>query len=455
VILLGANGTQVLVVRNGMFLAFPEVDLPRFQRVAPHLAAALRRDWGQEIVCLFSQATATRSEVAPGLRYYVAQAPRCQNASRGSSWVSVVSLDTSAFSDSNDYDTLSASLARCGREAATTPGPLEQLDWFPKLTAWIDKCIGPSGLHLTGPFRQLNASPTFSLIRFETNGSAVWFKAVGEPNVHELWISRYLAQFYPDFVPRILGICEEWNAWLTAEVQGTHLDENSDIDTWTAVTRTLAHLQIASIADTLHLIEAGCRDVRVSTLVDSVDPFLDVMAILMVQQTKESPARLGRKELAVLGSQLKDALSAYSNLDIRNTLGHLDLNPGNIIASRDHCTLLDWAEASVGPPFLTLQFLLERLRRLRPADESWERRLLSEYSAHWRSLVGPGEITEALAVAPLLAVYTYAAAADTWREAHRMDDPDIARHFRSLTRRIKREADLWSACRRSSVAFTA
>jgi len=444
VILLDRNGMQVLLVRNGTRLAFPEVEVPCFQRIAPNLSAAVKREWGQEVLCLFPLGNVTSSKVPRGQRYYLAQAFHCRDAARQSSWVPMASLRPSAFRDSADYGTLSACRARFSPNGGNTSGPFEKLGWFPEVTAWIDKSIGPSGLRLTGTFRQLNASAAFSLIRFETNGPAVWFKAVGEPNVHEVEISRYLARFYPDFVPNILAVREQWNAWLTTEAQGTHLDEHSDIETWIMVAKTLADLQIASIGHSLHLIKAGCRDVRACALIDSVDPLLEAMATLMEQQTKVSPAPLGRKELAVLGTQLKDVLSAYSNLDIRNTLGHLDFNPGNIIASQGHCVFLDWAEACVGPPFLTVQFLIERLRRLRRADESWELRLLSAYSENWRSLVGNREITEALAVAPLLAAFTYTASAGTWRDASRLNDPDIARHFRSLTRRIKHEADRWS-----------
>jgi hypothetical protein len=319
------------------------------------------------------------------------------------------------------------------------------MGWFKKVIEWVEAEAAVVSLRLTGAFHQLNASATFSLIRFDTNGPALWFKCVGEPTAHELPISRTLARLFPAFVPRILAVHEEWNAWLTIEVPGTHPDEKSDIGVWATLTRTLADLQIASIGSTLHFIEIGCRDVRACTLVGCVDPFLDMIANLMARQSKQRPAPLTPSEIAALGIRLKDVLSAYSNLDILNTLGHLDFNPGNIIASGDHCVLLDWAEACVGPPFLTFQYLVERLRRLQPAHEAWEARLLSEYSEKWQSFVGPREMAEALAAAPLLAVFTYAAAAGTWRDADRLEDPDIARHFRSLARRMKVEADRWSA----------
>jgi len=438
----------VFLVQKGMLLAFPDVELPPFQRIAPHLATALKHDWGQEIIYLFY------SSVRPGIarepRHYVAQALHCHHARAGSNWVRVASLDASAFEDGEEYNTLIACLARLGRETALGSGPFERLGWFPEVTAWIDQSIGPFGVHLTGAFHQLNASATFSLIRFETDGPAVWFKAVGEPNLHELHVSRHLARFYPDFVPKVLAVREEWNAWLTVEVQGTHLDENSDLSEWTAVAKTLANLQILSMGDTLHLIEVGCKDVRVNALVDCVDPLLDKMAHLMGQQTKQLPVPLSCKELSVLRTQLRVLLSAYSNLDIPNTLGHLDFNPGNIITSRDHCLFLDWADGCVGPPFPTFEYLLERLRRFRPSDESLKRRLLSEYSEIWGSFLGPRELTEALALTPLLAVFTFAVAQNIWHDPDLLREPNTVKLLRSLGRHMKLKADHMSARRLNS-----
>ena len=180
--------------------------------------------------------------------------------------------------------------------------------------------------------------------------------------------------------------------------------------------QVLADLQIASFGQTLHLVDAGCRDMRLCSLVDIVQPFLEVMAGLMEQQTKVSPARLSRTEIHTLGAQLQEALSIFDNSGLPNALGHLDFNPGNILVSGNHCVFLDWAEACAGHPFVTFQYLLEHLRRLCPVSESWEPRLLSAYTAKWRFFVEPKALTETIAVARLLAPFTYAIAGGAWRE---------------------------------------
>ena len=117
-----------------------------------------------------------------------------------------------------------------------------------ELRHWTAHVIRPLGLELTGPLRQYNASPSFSLIRFETNGPAVWFKAVGEPNLREFPITLKLAELFPRFMPEVLGTKPEWNGWLSREVDGQNLGETKDIALWEQAATDLARLQIQSIS---------------------------------------------------------------------------------------------------------------------------------------------------------------------------------------------------------------
>src|SRR5262249_28482244 len=71
------------------------------------------------------------------------------------------------------------------QEPFATPG------WMADLFNWAQAQL-LSGLQLTGAFQQFNAEPTFALVRLETNGPAVWFKAVGEPNKREYSITLAL-----------------------------------------------------------------------------------------------------------------------------------------------------------------------------------------------------------------------------------------------------------------------
>jgi prolyl oligopeptidase len=441
VILLASSGADVLVCQYQACLALPTVPIPLQQRVAENLTAFLGREWSEDAISLFalnpqSDECQTRYEVAES----IAAQP---STTEGFRWVSVSSLKESQFEDARDCEAIAKALAQCEHYAkGRAHSPFGQLGWFTDLREWVRDQTDTVGLTLSGRFTQLNASPAFSLIRFETNGPAVWFKAIGEPNLREYPITLALAQYFPAFVPRVVAKREDWNGWLALEAEGAHPVEDSGIDVWRRVTKTLGKLQTSSIGQALHLLNVGCRDARACSLLEIITPFFEVIAEFMKWQTKKSPPALSRNELQNLRIQLQDVLAGAADSEIPDTIGHFDFNPGNIIVSHDRCVFLDWAEACVGSPFLTFRYMLEHLRRVHQHDESWERTLTADYADHWSSFFSSDEVSRALRTSSLLAVFAYAACGDAWRDPASRSHPEIPRLLRSLTRRMKREADL-------------
>ena len=120
-------------------------------------------------------------------------------------------------------------------------------------------------------------------------------------------------------------------------------------------------------------------------------------------------------------------------------LGHLDLNPGNIIIAANQCIFLDWAEAYVGNPLFSLEYLLQHARRAFGEASDVRTKMIAAYCAEWHVVASPTAVTAALAFAPLLAVFAYAAGTDTWRQPQELEEP-TAGYLRSLARRMHREA---------------
>jgi hypothetical protein len=441
-IVFGQGGNELLLApATGGFL-LPSVEIPRWQRIAENLTVAMKNDWGHKVVCLFSP-NVVPAGFPNGCKYKVMES--CEAVAKSSlrtEWVSVASLSEVAFTDPADHLAVQRSLAECTElSGVEAPGPFAKLGWFKELQAWIKEVIAPLGFHLTGSFAQLNASPSFSLVRFETNGPALWFKAVGKPNLREFPVTLTLARLFPQHLSPILAARPEWNGWLALEVEGTNLGETQGAQHWRAAASALTKLQIESIGNSGALIQCGARNLRVRTLSELVRPFLDAMGQLMEEQTKVPPPVLSRCELMLLGEQIEEALSLSTNLGIPDALGHLDLNPGNVIVSGAHCVFLDWAEAYVGNPLFSFQYLVEHFRRMAGVDATAESGLTSAYADEWQSFVSPERLQEAFASTPMLAVFAYAAASDAWGDQARFQDPTVAGYLRSLTRRMHREAN--------------
>lgn len=441
VVILGGGGTEVLLVPEGDRFVLPSVAIPRWQRVAENLTAAIKTDWGEEVVCLFDLDASAVTDRA-GIRYQAAE-HWCSNGGSKvpTRWVPVSALTEDSLTDCSDYlATRQSTTARIAEMQDSPAGPFARLGWFKELREWVEAVIEPMGFHLNGKFRQLNASPSFSLVRLETDGPALWFKAVGEPNQKECLLTCTLARLFPNYLPRVLATRPDWNGWLTSEVAGTLLWDVQETALWERAAAALAELQIESIDHGVQIFTAGARDLGAPALSKLIQPFIEIMTQLMERQSKVPPAVLDRKELLLLGGRIQNAVDALEALGIPATLGHLDLNPGNIIVSPSRCAFLDWVEAYLGNPFCSLQYLLEHLRRTPWTNAAIETKLVESYCAQWEHIVSRGTLAEALGLTPFLAAFAYAVGSDVWRDTERLQEPATAGYLRSLTRRMNREA---------------
>jgi hypothetical protein len=437
------DGCELLCLPDGPYQSLPSVDIPRWQRVAEPIRNALKTHLNLDAYSLFtcSREPAT-SETSPTLF----QAMECVHPDGPlpptASWAPFSSLSVASFRDAEDSHRICNVLRTLSHhDESHSEGPFAKPGWLREICRWIAQQIEPLKITLTGNFRQLNASSSFSLIRFETTGPAVWFKAVGKPNSHEFNIVSILAALFPAYLPPIIAVRPELNAWLTAEVEGTSPDADSNFSTWGTISARLAELQIASVHQVPRLLSSGCRDIRVSSLLNSADDFFAIMDKLMEQQVKTPPSILTSQEILDLSKRIKEILSLLAATCIPDTLNHLDLNPGNIFVAGDRCTFIDWAEAAIGHPFLTFQYLLEHLTRLRSDYADRREELVSAYASQWHRFAPPSVVSHSLALAPLIAVFAYAVSACTWHEPETFASPRVAGYFRSLIRRMKREAD--------------
>jgi Phosphotransferase enzyme family len=441
VIVLSSDGREILLAVDGDRFALLSVEIPRWQRVTENLTEAVKSGWGEKIVCLFELSELAGTH-GTGIHYETARHWRTVDVPKmPTRWVPVAALFNDSLTGVANHLAIQQASELCGGGNTSPAGPFTSLGWFNELREWVEGIIQPLGFHLNGNFRQLNASPSFSLIRFETDGPALWFKAVGEPNQREFPITCELSRLFPRYVPIVLGTRPEWNGWLTREAVGKLLSDAQGNDLWEKAASALAELQIDSIDHGAQILAAGAHDLCIGELSKRVGPFIETMAQLMERQIKTPPAALNRKELLLLGDRLQTALEALETLGIPETLGHLDLNPGNIVTLPDRCVFLDWAEAYIGNPFFTFQYLLEHLRRTAGGDSALKMSLVSSYHEPWKRMVGSTAIDDALSLTPLLAAFAYTAGSDVWRDEARMQDPATAGYLRSLARRMHREAN--------------
>jgi hypothetical protein len=323
-IIVRRNGSEILVSSNGFDWSLPCLEISSQHRIAEQLTKKLHAERGLGAYCLFTLNPSNPDRHTERTKYAVMEALQDNDrAPAASRWLPIGGQGSRLVDPTEDNAAITDAL----QEMNTAIGPFARPGWLRELFAWAQTQIDPLGLRVTGAIRQLNASPAFSLIRLETTGPAIWFKATGEPNLHELSISLALARLFPDHVPEILGVHSTWNGWLSKDASGILLDDCEESFFWEEAARQLATLQLASVGKCTELLENSCKDLRLPTLVKLVDPFLARMADLMAAQVKQLPEPLATPSLTLLGERLKEACALLHELDLPDTLGHVDCNP--------------------------------------------------------------------------------------------------------------------------------
>ena len=441
-IVLRRDGSEVLLSSSASGWSLPCVQVSHRKRIAQQLVTELNGEWGLQAYCFFLPSLTTPDRNVQSGNYAVLESIKHNGeAPKGTYWIPCKASLCQLTQSIEDNHAIKESLRELDSYAnQSKAGPFGKPGWLRDLFVWAQEQVNPLGLRVNGNLQQFNASPTFSLIRLETNGPAAWFKATGEPNRHELPITVSLTRLFPRNLPPLLGVHPSWNGWLSEEVSGATLDQFTELSIWEKVANDLAELQIASIGKDAELLGAGCKDLRIPILVDLIDPFFTHMSEFMAAQQKQIPPPLTTSQLSSLAIRLKESCSLLHDLRVPHTLGHIDFNPGNVLISPARSVFLDWAEGCVTNPLVTFEYLLEHSRRSHIHDTAATKRIAAAYLRPWNALLSSDDLARGMTVSPLVAVFVYALAGDAWCSPDTLHNSRRSGYLRSLTRRMYREA---------------
>ena len=439
--ILRRNASELLVIKSEAGFDLPCVETPTHGRIALALNAQVRALWNLDVYSLYPVPAATSGHASS--RYHVVEALQYEAViPRTGQWLPICSVTADHFVEYQDFEAIETWTISPGRRYPHGRyAPFEKPGWFFDVRDWVQDAIRPFQLKLTGTFQQFNASSSFSLIRFETDAGAVWFKAVGHPNEREFPLTVLLSNHLSTFTPRVLATELQWNAWLTSEVPGLRLTNTQGLAAWKNAARDLARMQIASIDLIKPALSGDLRNVRIAALLAQVEPFFECLSDLMDRQTTDNPARLSIEDLAQLKADTNDALLELQQEGVPDSLGHLDLHPENIIALPGRTVFLDWAEGSVGHPFFSLAYLLEHFRASSTWSDEAQACLTNEYAAVWESSYSIKNLDALLRVSTFLAVFAHAVSGSAWGDLRKLEQPPIAGYYRSLARHMKRYSD--------------
>ncbi|GGY11797.1 hypothetical protein GCM10010358_75280 [Streptomyces minutiscleroticus] len=302
----------------------------------------------------------------------------------------------------------------------------------------IDARLAAAGLQRTGPVEDVKRWALSAVLRCPTSGGAVFHKQSLPSLAHEGRVLTLLAGRHPGLVPEVLAPGPPDEGWCTREVALRPGTELPDEERGRALA-VLGTVQRDWLGRTAELTAAGCW-VRTPYALAGLAPLLE------------------RSDLFGPGSGLPDALSAPESVRLADacdrlpelcaalatappgeSLIHGDLHPGNwgVTFATGRTVFLDWAEASVGHPFLDIA------AALRSCSEPRARaRALDRYFASWSPLMSAAECREVWRLAEPVAAFnqlvTYTHFTDT-AEPH--ERPNWAPRLLGWARTLLRAMD--------------
>jgi len=220
--------------------------------------------------------------------------------------------------------------------------------WLEGAHAWIDARLAELDLARTGDIAQPHVYEWSTVMRVPTAAGDVWFKANHDPLRHEAALVDLLSRRRPDVVPPLLAR-EPERGWMLMSHAGDQLrtvvPAERSLERWRDALTAYARVQLAAVDDVDELLALGVPDMRLATLPEKFER-------LLVEIDAEPRFHASVPRVA----ELCDALAAFG---IPDTIQHDDLHDGQVFVNEGRNLVLDWGDACVTHPFLTLSVTLE------------------------------------------------------------------------------------------------
>jgi hypothetical protein len=428
--LVQADSRKVLVLDGNEGRCLPRVRIPQQTRPAEQLRKASRAAWGLDIFILdffLSDDASPHGAVAELLG---------PNPNTDLSPVEWESVGIDGLSEQQR-----AHLAQV--LAGETKSPFSRPGWIDEAVTWLESASHRK-LFSRNSIHQLNAGGKFSLIRFQMeDGRFYWLKATGEPNAHELSITFLLSELCGEYLPELISSRPSWNAWLASEgatpVTELPTDPFEVFQLLEDAVESMANLQIRTAGRRSELLNAGAFDQGTQIFQKHSAALFDYLEEAMSLQTSTKAPRLKRSRLQEIRTIFEEVCHRMENLELPETIVHGDLNYGNILNRSGHCQFIDWCEAYVGNPLITLQHLLllnkvENLNQRQLINQALQQR----YRDAWSKVVDPTRFDAGFVYMPSLAIASSLLGRGDWLTSPRRNDPRHQSYVRCLARHMDR-----------------
>lgn len=433
VVLIDPGSRMVLAVPTSCGYRLVRASIPLWSRPARQLQKLVRDAWGMKILVLDLFVSAEHGLTSCALAEVLDP-----SASSDLARVAPNQLTDAELSPA-EYGALELVL---GDRADS---PFSRIGWEEEAVIWIE---GITGRNFSSKcdIEQWNAGGAFTLLHFHTDDDRhYWLKATGVPNKHELPVTSLLSELCGRYLPEFLASKPEWNAWLMSgeaiAISRLPNEPSGSFPLLEDAAESMAGLQLLTVGKELELLEAGAFDQRFDALRAHSELVFAYLEEAMSLQISTKAPRVERARLQELRRLFHEICERMAALDLPDSVVHGDMNFGNILAGSGNYQFIDWCEAYVGNPLITLQHLLLLNHEKDPQLKSYiDDVLTKKYRALMLKVCDPTQIDRGLVYMPFLAAASALYGRVEWLTRSSRSDPRRQSYARTLARHMDRAA---------------
>ena len=238
---------------------------------------------------------------------------------------------------------------------------------------WIRSLVLP-----VAPMEVAHSRPWSTVLRVPIREGSAWFKACSPVQALETSLTARIFASWPDRVAQVMGHDLD-RGWLLLADAGAPLRERGNPpEAWLAALPRYAELQRGEAAHAHEHLAAGVPDLRPAQLPAR---YQDLVGRDLPLDNGEIQAL---RDFAPRFAQLCAELDASG---VPASVQHDDLHAGNLYVKGNRQRVLDWGDASIAHPFMSLVVtfrFLEETNGLATSDP-WVSRLRDAYLEPWGS----------------------------------------------------------------------
>lgn len=357
-LVLDRGETRVLILREGSGWSLPcnRADSYHFWQNVHHEHALLEAEFGIDVFTLRLVWAEYEKESESVIYLYARTCRQADAEVRDGTWIDVDQMDSSEAQPAHLRPAIAA--WREWHENGTTERPLpwSSPEWYDQAIDWIDEELRHRGLKRTAPPVQFNSRPRGTVFEVPTGSGKVYFKSVCGGFAHEPSVSERLGSWVPDRVAHVMAQDSHRGWFLCRGIDGEVLAENADRSSWMEAMSSYGKLQRDLACRSVALQEAGCPEIN---LADYSDQISDI-----VHAERWGVVRSDFDQVLDGINRVKDLSRTLSQSAIPITLEHGDLSPWQTIVTEEGSRFIDWSDACLTHPFLSIYLLLESIGQL-------------------------------------------------------------------------------------------